>query len=310
MSNAATSPGPDGAHSSSNPPQKRFDAHVYAVVRVKVTGAGAISDDPEVVAEVVANAVSANSSSWMRAVPGRVQTPVGLLDVETVEFAEDVEAVLVDEIVQGADGREETVEHLFDHTGEPLRPYPGCRTVREGELKKQNDALIAALAKCRDLVAIPPPGDPLENDWIAAMADPLAVPGLLQAAYAKQKAKASSATISSIRDVLRAAATNCPHTITQGKIVLEYAQDKPGANALAQLANRLSDAASEIASKLLGQAIRPMSPERITEVCGQIDLGDPDWVTQVVRAVEADLGIASEGEMPQDVSQSSERPRQ
>lgn len=40
------------------------------------------------------------------------------------------------------------------------------------------------------------------------------------------------------------------------------------------------------------EARQPLSIEDIEKHCGHIDLGDPDWVRQVVRATEAAHGIA------------------
>lgn len=55
--------------------------------------------------------------------------------------------------------------------------------LRQAARRKENpelDELVSALEQCRDLVPIPPPGHPLENSWMAAMADPAAVPFLLK----------------------------------------------------------------------------------------------------------------------------------
>jgi hypothetical protein len=41
----------------------------------------------------------------------------------------------------------------------------------------------------------------------------------------------------------------------------------------------------------LAQSLEPLTEAQIVENCGAIDLGDPDWVTQVVRAVERAHGI-------------------
>jgi len=41
--------------------------------------------------------------------------------------------------------------------------------------------------------------------------------------------------------------------------------------------------------------LSPLTDEQIVEHCGTIDLGDHDWVTQVVRAVERAHGIVGDG---------------
>lgn len=133
---------------------KRFNVNVYAVVRVKVIGAGGISKDPRVVAEKVTDAVCADSKQWLNPVHGTATTADGKqLDIEQVEFAEGISAVMVDEL---RDVREEIIEHRFDHAGENLRPYPGCHTVREGVLQEQVNELterVAALERGGDLSA-------------------------------------------------------------------------------------------------------------------------------------------------------------
>lgn len=108
--------------------------------------------------------------------------------MEAIEFAEDIESTLVDEITSDSPDQA-PIEHLFDHTGASMKEFPGCRTAREGQLKEElaqakaeNEELIRAIAACRDLFPIPPPGGPLEEEWLAAMADPLSVPALLAAA--------------------------------------------------------------------------------------------------------------------------------
>lgn len=96
----------------------RFETHVYAVVRVKVIGTN-FSTDPTQIAEKVADAVCANSSEWMRPVHGCVSVEGhGSFDIEAVEFAEGIDAVLVDEIDSDTD--EILTEHHFNKLCEPV----------------------------------------------------------------------------------------------------------------------------------------------------------------------------------------------
>lgn len=50
--------------------------------------------------------------------------------------------------------------------------------------------------------------------------------------------------------------------------------------------------ADGVPSGIAATASSPLSEEEIVEHCGQIDLSDPDWVTQVARAVEFAHGIS------------------
>lgn len=47
------------------------------------------------------------------------------------------------------------------------------------------------------------------------------------------------------------------------------------------------------AKDVVNDAQAPLSLEDIEKHCGHIDLGDPDWVLQVVRATEAAHGIGT-----------------
>ncbi len=176
--------------STPSPAGSKLVVHAYTVVRVKVTGAESISADPATAAEAVAAAVSAGSDQWLhgRHRLGLLPSGDARLRVESVEFAEDIESILVDEVALDSPDQA-PIEHLFDHTGASMKEFPGCRTAREGQLKEElaqaradNADLIRAIAACRDLFPMPPPGGPLEREWLAAMADPLCVPELLAAA--------------------------------------------------------------------------------------------------------------------------------
>ena len=56
------------------------------------------------------------------------------------------------------------------------------------ELLDDREALLRALADCRDLLVAPAPGSQTEELWIDAMSDPLATPAYLRAALAQKEA--------------------------------------------------------------------------------------------------------------------------
>jgi len=78
---------------------KQFNTHVYAVVRIKVCGTN-FDADPAKVGNLVADAVSANPDTWLRPVSGAVLDVEGqgAFSIEAVEFAEDLDGILVDEL--------------------------------------------------------------------------------------------------------------------------------------------------------------------------------------------------------------------
>lgn len=109
-----------------------YNTHVYAVVRVKVIGTN-LSSSPKQIAEAVSDAVCANPTEWLRPAFGTVSTEAGdRLDIETVEFAEDISGVLIDEI-DPRSGRIVT-EHLFDWDCKPMTGLSEFRTRREADL--------------------------------------------------------------------------------------------------------------------------------------------------------------------------------
>lgn len=96
---------------------KQFATHVYATVRVKVLGTN-FSNDPKEIAVKVADAVCAAPGEWMRPVLGRVTVEgSGVHDIESVEFADGIYGVLVDE-TDPANG-DKVIEHHFDETCSP-----------------------------------------------------------------------------------------------------------------------------------------------------------------------------------------------
>lgn len=115
-----------------------FNTHIYAVVRVKVLGTS-FSQDPSVVADKVADAVSARPNQWFAPVHGSVDVDGASYDIEQVEFAHDVSAVLVDELSPDGDVND-VKEHYFDQHRESMTDYLA--------LKAENSALkdrVAAL---------------------------------------------------------------------------------------------------------------------------------------------------------------------
>lgn len=111
--------------------------HVYAVVRVKIIGTSLAGGTPAEIADRVANAVAADSSAWMQPISGTVRAADGnSFDVEHVEFADEVNWVLVDEI----DDEGQITEHHFDHNLQPMQGLSGYATALEAELT----------AKCRE----------------------------------------------------------------------------------------------------------------------------------------------------------------
>lgn len=97
----------------------KFETHVYATVRVKVIGTN-FSNDPQEIAEKVANAVCAKPSNWMRPIHGSVEVDGhGSFDIEAVEFADGISGVLVDEI--SPETEQIVCEHEFDEQCEPRK---------------------------------------------------------------------------------------------------------------------------------------------------------------------------------------------
>lgn len=81
--------------------KQRFNAHVFASVRVKVSNIAA--DSAQAVVQAVEEAVSANPEEWLGKRLGRLQLPgYGEHFVTAVEFAEELTSTQVD--VVGADG--------------------------------------------------------------------------------------------------------------------------------------------------------------------------------------------------------------
>lgn len=78
---------------------KQFNTHVYAVVRIKVCGTN-LDADPARVGDLVADAVSANPGAWLRPSSEAVLDVEGQgsFSIECVEFAEDLDSILVDEL--------------------------------------------------------------------------------------------------------------------------------------------------------------------------------------------------------------------
>lgn len=123
-------------------PVKKFDTHVYAVVRVKVTGTNGISDDPQVVADTIAAGVIAQPDAWFEPRSGTIDTPLGIFNVEYAEFADELSWVLVDELPVSQDANAEIddiKEYHFDGFGEPMNELGGLgygsRTAKEGHLQ-------------------------------------------------------------------------------------------------------------------------------------------------------------------------------
>lgn len=122
---------------------KNFVTHVYATVRVKVLGTN-FSNDPQLIAELVTQAVCARPSNWMTPVHGVVQVEGhGSFDIEAVAFAEGVSGALVDELdpVTG----NVVVEHEFDETGAPRKP--------KGDIKAGLAEVISALERHPDVAS-------------------------------------------------------------------------------------------------------------------------------------------------------------
>ena len=120
-----------------------YNTHVYAVVRVKVIGTN-LSSSPKQIAEAVSDAVCANPTEWLRPAFGTVSTEAGdRLDIETVEFAEDISGVLIDEI-DPCSGRIVT-EHLFDWDCKPMTGLSEFRTRREADLVAEVELLKAEI---------------------------------------------------------------------------------------------------------------------------------------------------------------------
>ena len=122
--------------------EKRFNTHVYAVVRVKVLGTN--GNDPAKIADEIADAVSQDPDQWLEPRQGQVRTSDGsFYDIEQVEFADEVNWVLVDE----KDGDDNVVkEHHFDHLIEPMENLSGSTTAKEAHLQQQVEAMRASLA--------------------------------------------------------------------------------------------------------------------------------------------------------------------
>jgi hypothetical protein len=111
----------------------QFDTHVYVSVRVKVLGTN-IDQDPRIVADKVAEAVCAHPDEWLKSSNGSIKTGDGFAcDIEHVEFAQDVDWILVDEI--NPHTGEIVKEHHFDHAGCSMTGMTGARTAKEGKIK-------------------------------------------------------------------------------------------------------------------------------------------------------------------------------
>lgn len=123
----------------------KFETHVYATVRVKVIGAR-VSSSPDVLADVVTEAVCASPGSWFTPVHGTLKLgDYGSADIEAVEFAEGVMGTMVDEY----DANDNVVhEHQYDHVGEKLQLCNSGLTRRE-------ELLIALAQKLSNVPADP-----------------------------------------------------------------------------------------------------------------------------------------------------------
>lgn len=118
-----------------------FETHVYATVRVKVLGTN-VSDDPQVIAEKVADAVCAKPGEWMHPVHGSVDVAgYGRCDIEAVEFGGGIHQVLVDELDPESGNIIE--EHCFDEICSPIKeavkPNSAAMIERVALLKMVND---------------------------------------------------------------------------------------------------------------------------------------------------------------------------
>lgn len=116
----------------------KFDTHVYAVVAIKVANTS-FEDDPALIAKDVGEAVSKAPGEWMRPVLGSLNIDhAGNFNIESVEFADQVNWTVVDEMDERGDLR---LVHHFDVTGEPMAGMCGFNTAREARLSAEVDRL-------------------------------------------------------------------------------------------------------------------------------------------------------------------------
>lgn len=122
-----------------------YNTHVYAVVRVKAASTN-LPSSPEGIAHAISDAVRANPTEWIRPAYGTVTTEKGeRFDIAAVEFADEIAAVLVDEI-DPASGRV-VKEHPFDWTCSPMTGLSEFRTRREADLTEEVVRLQSQLAQ-------------------------------------------------------------------------------------------------------------------------------------------------------------------
>jgi hypothetical protein len=109
--------------------------HVYAVVRVKVSGMPRLH--PDVVAEVISSAAITHSEAWLGSCQSTLplvlnteygEIQLGYCDIEDVTNAEEISGVLIDELdVQGQVAHEQWYDQSLNKipsaTGEPVRAF-------------------------------------------------------------------------------------------------------------------------------------------------------------------------------------------
>ena len=116
-----------------------YAVHTYAVVRIKTIGdAPREGETLQQFAERVSDAVAAGAAQGLRVRGLSVEGS----DVEHAEYADEVSAVLVDEIRYGEDGEIETVSSFFDDHMEP-NDGNGTDPARYARLRKLVESIAA-----------------------------------------------------------------------------------------------------------------------------------------------------------------------
>lgn len=122
-----------------------FDTHVYAVVRVKVKDTR-FHWDPQVLQEKVSEAVAMSSSEWLNPVhQAWVNIDGHPHQIDHVEFAEEVNWVMVDAYPEGRVEGVDPVSHHFDHQGSPMTGLSSFHTAQEAALTLGNQNLKAQI---------------------------------------------------------------------------------------------------------------------------------------------------------------------